>query len=263
MISDFLNKALTGGATPRGIVVLMYHALSDKRHANWKWEVTRANFAAQLDYLRQHAIDVFPVSRLLEPDCPSRGVVITFDDGYANNMAAAELLRAKGMTASWYVSSQFIGGHNAWANQTDPRLPMLSRGDLNTLAEWGMEIGAHSRSHCDLPRQSADRVVDEVRGSKQDLEDILGRPVESFAYPFGRHNDEIVAATRAAGYRTACTTRSGWYRPSEDKLLIRRVTIYGADGLGEFARKIAFADNDVGWRRMLRYSLNRLTRRSV
>jgi peptidoglycan/xylan/chitin deacetylase (PgdA/CDA1 family) len=62
----------------------------------------------------------------------------------------------------------------------------------------GIEFGAHSRSHADLTRLPPESLEAEVLGSKADLEELLGKPVEAFAYPFGFHNEEVVKCARGA-----------------------------------------------------------------
>ena len=62
----------------------------------------------------------------------------------------------------------------------------------------------------------------EIRGSKDDLEDLIGRPVLSFAYPAGLLDDRVIAAVAAAGFSSAVTTRPGWWRPAADALRIPR-----------------------------------------
>ena len=256
---DPITRFMVSDAPHERVVVLMYHSIVQTRKTTWPWEITLTNFSAQLDYLIDNSINVMPVRKLLERDCPSSGVVITFDDGYANNMSAANLLHERGLSATWYVVSKDIGGSSSWARGAEPVLPMLTQGEIKDLDEMGMEIGAHSRSHCDLILQLPQIIKDEVHGSKQDLENILSKAVDSFAYPYGRFDQGIVEMVRQAGFRSACSTRCGRYRPEEDKFQIRRVSVFGSDSLSTFARKLVFADNNVSWPKMVRYMLRQVT----
>jgi hypothetical protein len=104
-------------------------------------------------------------------------------------------------------------------------------------------------------------VDNEVRGSRHDLEDMLNRPVTSFAYPYGRFDQTAIEAVRRAGFRIACTTRTGWLGSDPDPLTVRRVAVFAADDLSSFARKIVFADTDVSWRKMARYFSSRIKNR--
>ncbi len=260
---DPITQAMVGNGVPKGIVVLMYHSITEAQHATWPWEVTLADFTAQLDYLVDRSIGVFPVGRLLDSDCPLSGVVITFDDGYANNMNAAKLMYERGLSATWYVVSNEVGAVSSWAKGSEQVLPMMSQAELKALDEMGMEVGAHSRTHCDLIQQSPQSIQDEIYGSKQDLENILSKSVESFAYPYGHFNNSIIETVKQVGFRSACITRSGWYRPEEDKLQVRRITVFGSDNVSTFARKLIFADNNVSWPKMMRYMTRRVMTRGA
>ena len=98
----------------------------------------------------------------------------------------------------------------------------MTRTQLLEMAAAGVTVGAHSRTHADLPACSPSELEREVRGSKEDLEDLLGKRVTSFAYPTGLLNDEVVAAVAAAGFASAVTSRPGWWRPAAHPLRIRR-----------------------------------------
>ena len=193
---------------------------------------------------------------------PLRTVVITFDDGYANNFENGfELLLEQGMCATWFIVTRDIGKRSRW---TGPKLPdrtILSRNQLRQMAAAGMEIGAHTRTHSHLPELDQPTIWDEVSGSRKDLEDILRRPVTSFAYPYGHYNQDCIAAVRKAGYRVACSARTGWFGNDSDLLQIRRVAVFSHDGLATFARKLAFADNEVGWWKMTKYAAGRVRSR--
>jgi peptidoglycan/xylan/chitin deacetylase (PgdA/CDA1 family) len=135
---------------------------------------------------------------------------------------------------------------------------LLSRGQLVEMAENGMEIAAHTRTHRDLSVLDHSEVTDEVLGSRRDLEEILGMPVTSFAYPFGRWNEMVVDTVRSAGFRLACGVRPGWADTANETFLLRRVTVFAQDTAGEFARKLVFASNDVNWKKMTAYFAARI-----
>jgi len=139
---------------------------------------------------------------------PERSVALTFDDGYANFYeVAAPALAARGFTATVFVVSGHVGGMNDWEPPPaglGPR-PMLSWSQLSDLSSAGIEIGAHTRRHRDLRRLSAPEARDEIGGSRAEIEDRLGRSVESFAYPFGHTSPDALEIVRME-FRAACTT---------------------------------------------------------
>ncbi|RMG48968.1 MAG: hypothetical protein D6718_00635 [Acidobacteria bacterium] len=108
------------------------------------------------------------------------------------------------------------------------------------LRDAGMTVGAHTRSHPHLDRLPADRLEEEVAGSRADLEAVLDEPVVHFAYPNpgggGRNAGRARRAVASAGFRTAVTSRCFPIRPGQDPLLLPRAGVYaGPSERGLFA----------------------------
>lgn len=130
-----------------------------------------------------------------------RFVTTSWDDGDCADLKLAELLRSKGIHATFYIPINY-------------REKRLGHGDLRTLASEGFEIGAHGWSHRHLWRLQPEEVSQEVRPCKHVLEDILGKQVEMFCYPCGRYDTNAVRALQEAGYRGARTVRMLATRPT-------------------------------------------------
>lgn len=263
MMIDPISRYLHRSAGQHGPIILMYHSVVPGRgRPSWRWAVSRAAFQAQLDYLRNEGWQTVNIrdvgsQKTLKP----RTVTLTFDDGYADNHDAFDDLAKREMVATWYIVSNSIGRMSTWDDPGVSRKPMLSAEQLSTMAAAGMEIGSHSHSHARLIDLDDGRLQEEVATSKARLEELLNsHAVESFAYPYGLHDDRVVDAVRSAGFKTACITRPGW-AVGNDPLRIRRVSIFAGDSLATFARKLAFADNDVSWTHMARYFGARLLAR--
>jgi peptidoglycan/xylan/chitin deacetylase (PgdA/CDA1 family) len=157
-------------------------------------------------------------------------VGLTFDDGYADNVEEAlPLLREYGFTATCYVTSDHLGGFNAWdADELRVRTPMMTREQLGAWRNAGMDVGAHTRSHRDLSTCADDEERrDETSGSKADLERLSGGPVEHFSYPFGRYDRASIAAVRAAGFTTAVTVRDRRAHANDDAFELPRIYVGG------------------------------------
>lgn len=77
---------------------------------------------------------------------------------------------------------------------------------LREMSTAGVTIGSHTRTHAFLTRESWNRVLDETRGSREELQRRLGRPVDHFAYPSGAFDTGVVSAVASSGYRCAYTT---------------------------------------------------------
>ncbi len=159
---------------------------------------------------------------------PIRPIALTFDDGYADFFSEAwPVLRERGMTATNYVIIDLLD-----------RPRYLSRAQVRTLSEAGIEIGSHTFTHPDLTALSGGRLRREVVESRLALAEIIGREVESFCYPAGQNNSATRDAVRAAGYRSAVTTVHGYASVESDVAALPRVRVYGGMGLASLARLV-------------------------
>jgi peptidoglycan/xylan/chitin deacetylase (PgdA/CDA1 family) len=254
------NAGLVSASEGRGPVVLMYHSITPGNSTpDTKWAVSEYRFKEHLALLKSEGWTTVCVRDLLHADSlPPRTVVITFDDGFANNFEHGyRHLVDGGMRATWFVVSRDIGKNSSWTDGNVPSRAMLTDEQLRQMATMGMEIGAHTRTHTRLPGLDTARLKVEIEGSKIDLQEIVGKPVTSFAYPYGLFDEACVTAVKAAGFSAACTVRSGWFGGEKDLLLVRRVAIYSYDSLSAFARKLAFAA-DMEWWRLAGYMAGRM-----
>jgi peptidoglycan/xylan/chitin deacetylase (PgdA/CDA1 family) len=197
----------------------MYHALTARTGLH-PVSLAVERFRQQLGLLRRlkyRSVSPVAVADALRggPSPGRRTVAITFDDGYLDTLTVAlPLLVEHGFTATCYLVARAVGRTSDW---TDPK-PLM---DWNGVRDWlaaGMEIGAHSLTHPDLTGLSDRRLDEEVAGSRMMLEDRLGIPVGSFAYPFNLHDERTDAAVAKAGYRAAC---AGVHRSGSPLALFR------------------------------------------
>lgn len=260
---DMLSARLLSSACDMGPVMLMYHSIQlGSTRPRSQWSVSYSDFCAQLDLLLQYGWRTARVCDLQDSGSfPPRTLVITFDDGYADNMLALEALQKRDMQASWFVVTDDIGGRVHWQDADFHGEAMLDRAQLREMHAAGMELGSHSCSHRALDEASGALLRSELADSKNYLEQLLGEPVVSLAYPYGRYQPETMAAARAAGYMFACSCKAGRMMADFDPLQLRRIAVFNNDGLRQFARKLAFADNEAGWGKVARYYAGRLMAR--
>jgi peptidoglycan/xylan/chitin deacetylase (PgdA/CDA1 family) len=111
---------------------------------------------------------------------------------------------------------------------------------LRTMARAGVVIGSHTRSHALLTQETPERVAEELRVSRDLLQEALGQPVRYLAYPDGRFNTRVVDEVEAAGYRTAFTTCQ--HRdPRRPRLTVPRRLLWEnscRDGSGRFSAAV-------------------------
>ena len=229
----------------RRVPVLMYHRIVDAppatRHGIW---VTKQAFAAQLASLARRGFTTITLrdyeaylmgARAL----PRRPIILTFDDGYADNHAnALPLLRRHGMSAVVFL----IGDRNVTANLWDaaegePQVPLLAGDQIREMQDQGIEFGSHTLSHARLTDLDPGRLAAELEGSRRAVEQRTGRPVLSICYPYGAVSAAVKEAAERAGYAFGVASDSGPSRIGEDLFEIRRVQVFPRTDLWGFWRK--------------------------
>jgi peptidoglycan/xylan/chitin deacetylase (PgdA/CDA1 family) len=277
-----------------GTLILCYHRVAEGVEDPFYLCVRPGNFAAHLEEMSRAR----EPSTLADAMVPSRRprVVVTFDDGYRDNLAnALPIAESKGVPITVFVTSGILGNHKGlWWDRLgtllrsrppqvreidlpavgrDVRLPLGSSGmraDLDSVRrhllplrvseieraldavseQWQVgsappadagtltaedlrllaasdtvTIGAHTADHVRLRDRSAREQQETISGSKDELEQSIGRAVSHFAYPFGGRadfDDRSVDAVRSAGFDTACTTLPGTARSSTDPYRLPR-----------------------------------------
>ena len=227
--------------TESGLRILLYHAVEESDPSDrMSLKVPPDAFRAQMALLREAGYQVVPLMSPLDGadgDGTAR-VVITFDDGYASQLAAADILEEFGFPATLFVVPAFLDGRVRGEGYWE-RWGHFGWRELAALASRGFDIGAHSASHPErLTRCSSVEVEQEIAGAKRLLEQRLGRPVGSFSYPHGAYNAAVERSVQEAGYRLACTSVAGINRDPWRWFALRRTEIAGTDGLVEFQQKL-------------------------
>jgi peptidoglycan/xylan/chitin deacetylase (PgdA/CDA1 family) len=315
-------------------LILMYHRVAEDELDPWQLCVSPNNFAAQMDLLRRtrRPMRLADLTRELEQGrCPRQAVVVTFDDGYRDNLLAAlPVLEAFDVPATVFCTAGVVGSEQAfWWDQLaglllgpQPLPPTLAldvgghlrhielqaaarydaadraadrrrRDDeapasarlvfyrevwgwlrpqaeadrtvtLGQIARWSgtagadvprplsrdqtqalaasplIEIGAHSVTHAALSTLTPSAQRMEIGHSKAQLEALVGRPVASFAYPFGDQGSDTAALIREAGFRASCTTEAAAVRARTDPFQLPRLAVgdWDADTLARAMRSV-------------------------
>lgn len=261
---DPITQYFGRGAGAHGPVMLMYHSVAlGGGRAIWPWAVSLKRFRQQLDLLSSQGWATPTMAELAANPSKFTGrtAVITFDDGYVDNLYAVEELRARNMRATWFIVSGSIGREPGWPADGRPKGRLLNEAELREMQDAGMEIGSHTANHARLTEMDEIGLRTEIESSKATLEDIMGCEVSSFAYPYGAWDGRCVEAVRHAGFRAACTTRTGWALRDDDPLLLRRLTVFNTDTVSTLVRKLYFGSHEVSWGAITRYFINRAVSR--
>jgi peptidoglycan/xylan/chitin deacetylase (PgdA/CDA1 family) len=126
-------------------------------------------------------------------------VTTSWDDGHLLDARVAALLAERALAGTFYVAPD---------NSELAADSRLDDGAVRDLSQT-FEIGGHTATHRRLPDLSVSQAADEIRTGKERLEQIIGGPVESFAYPGGAFREEHPALVQGAGFRSARTTARG------------------------------------------------------
>ena len=224
------------------VPVLMYHSVSDAPAASARaLSVRPAMFATQLRYLRHHGFSGLTFGELCQrrrtgQPLPARPIVLTFDDGYADLIEEAlPVMIEQGFPATVFVTTGWVQDAARYAAGTPPDR-MLSWGQVAELSSAGVEIAAHSHSHPQLDQICESKLRVELGSSRRLLEDRLGHPVCSLAYPYGYSSKQVRAVAREIGYLQAAVVANAVAPSACDPFGVPRLTIRRSTSLAAFAR---------------------------
>lgn len=202
-------RALMGMKTP---IILVYHQISDlpveldPYHVSVSIDV----FEWQMSYLKAAGYRVLKLTdavrkmRAGEP-LPPKSLVITFDDGYQDNYVHAfPVLRKYGFPATIYLVADYLGQSAVWHGELGHQFPLMGLDEIAEMQESDIEFGSHTRTHAALNKLDAEQVTWEIQTSKQVLEDQLGRPVETIAYPYEGFDEQCQIIAEQGGFLAAC-----------------------------------------------------------
>ena len=220
----------------RGFVALMYHhigTLTNPQDEQFPFTVTPEHFEAQLRFLQQHGYQIISESDVLHArkDTQSsvkKPILLTFDDGYADNYTFLfPLLKKYQAHALIFLITDRVGTKD-----------YLNWQQIKEMKESGwVAFGSHTCSHRRLRSLSDEEIIQEITQSKQILEEKLGAPVISFCYPFGAggFDKRVRPQVFKAGYQLDFSTKKGinpW--PWKGKKSILRAFPRGGETLFDY-----------------------------
>jgi peptidoglycan/xylan/chitin deacetylase (PgdA/CDA1 family) len=223
---------------PIAVAALLYHHVGPVTHEACRGlTVAPAAFSRQISTLSAMGYtailpDDFAAHVRGETEAPTRSVMITFDDAYADLCTHVfPILEKHSFPATVFVPTALVGSTiQCSPKNPDARMQLMSAGEIAQWSERGVMFGAHSRSHADLTMLDPSSAVDEIIGSRDDLATITGKPVTSFAYPFGKFNSAIESVVKS-NFTTAFTIEEGLNELSTSTTALNRTMVQHGDSL--------------------------------
>ncbi|WP_246114738.1 polysaccharide deacetylase family protein [Rubripirellula tenax] len=232
-----IRKAAAEGTAP--ISVSFYHRVADTC-AN-DWTISRERFLRHIDYCKSRfeMISLAEVQRRVRSQQSHNAAMsITFDDGYRDNCEfALPLLIQRGIPCTYFVTTCNVRGQMPFPHDVKSGEPLAVNTvqQIRELSDAGVEIGCHTRQHVDFSKVHDQATVrDEVVRAKSELEQMIGREVRYFAFPFGlpaQLTQAAIEAVSEAGFDGFCSAYGAYNLVGRDWFHIRRF-----HGDPEFAR---------------------------
>jgi len=221
----------------RWIPVLMYHKIPDQNlNSQHKIFVTTSNFEKHLKFYKNNGFqtltfnDLLDFSKGLKPisDFPKKPLLLTFDDGYEDNLKnAAPLLIKYGFKAQVFLLAHNEVSYNSWDEQNEIHGDKIISGpDRFKWNHSPFEIGSHGLKHDRITQMSEKAALYELIESKRLLEHEFKTPVHVFAYTFGDTSEQAAKLAEIAGYEFAVNTDTGGLAITENPYQIFRVNIF-------------------------------------
>lgn len=225
-----------GPREPRAFGILMYHRIADVVPGKPRptWNVQPERFERQLAGLLRRGWQAWPLKQVLDYldrdlPIPRKTFVVTFDDGYANNLSqAGPILTKLGVPATLFLATAYLDSkrpfpNDDWSAAGQPGVPTEAWRPLSTeecerlVANGLIELGAHTHTHDDFRGRPDDFAADLTENLRV-LRERFGVEKPPFAFPYGTVSEGFAAPAlsclvRDAGLTCALNTEAGIIRP--------------------------------------------------
>ena len=221
--------AQTRKAAEPSAVILMYHRFGEGAYPSTNIRLDQ--FETHLAEIAAGGYRVLPVAEIAAAlragrPLPDRTLGITIDDAFLSVYREAwPRLRAAGLPFTLFVATDPID---------DGLADYMSWDQLREMAEAGVEIGHHGKTHLSLVNMPVSRLDAEIAEATARFEAELGRRPALFAYPFGEYSGAARDRIAGAGFDTAFGQQSGALHGGLDRFLLPRFPLN--ENFGEIER---------------------------
>jgi peptidoglycan/xylan/chitin deacetylase (PgdA/CDA1 family) len=223
--------------------VLCYHRFEKRKATDPAkkngdiYYISTDNFEKHMKFLKDNGYNGITMSAYVDylegrAELPDKPVVITIDDGYVSGYTGAfPILKKYSIPATYYVYTIFF-----------PRAKQaMSVAQVKEMAAAGEEVGCHSKTHPILtfkvkkvgekkiPMTDKEYIKflrEEIIVPRKVLQEELGLPVDTFAYPYGAYSNEVESVIKEAGYKAALSVCPSYNTIKTGRLALKRTIIY-------------------------------------
>jgi len=185
--------------------ILLYHGIDDGAHSARRMEAVDREYVLDRPRFERH------VGYLAAKPASAVRIVISFDDGDLSCYTiAAPVLERHNLSGEFFIVTAWTGTPG-----------FMTAAHVRELAQRGHGIHSHSRTYPRLTELTAAKIEDELKGSKTDLEAMLGRPVTTLSIPGGAYDNRVVDIAKDAGYTSVMSSLEGYNEQAEGFVLKR------------------------------------------
>lgn len=202
------------------IPVICYHSINKDPSGKSPIIISPEKFRQHLQTIKDNGYTTLTMAQfndylLGDKPIPENSVLLTFDDGYMDNYTNAfPILKEFNMNATIFVISSYLDGNI-----------YMSPDNIKEMSDYGIDIESHTVSHLRLSELSYEQQFNELKNSKQAIENITGKPVISIAYPEGKYNEDTKKAVLETGYAMGFTIDRGYVGIGDNSTLLSRLCV--------------------------------------
>lgn len=212
------------------ISILFYHRVAND-HPN-PWTISEGDFEAQIDWLSNNfnLISLSEAQNRIKNGNSEPSVVITFDDGYAENSSfALPLLIERSIPFTYFVTTYHTTHNRPFPHDVERGVQLAPNSieSLRALVNAGVDIGAHTRNHVDLGIELSDETIfDEVIAATRELESMIDYSIQYFAFPYGQKcnlDPRVFQLLSDHGFSGVCSAYGGFNDVGNDCFHLQRI----------------------------------------
>ncbi len=216
----------------KGLRILMYHSVGSPVEGDTYniYNIEPELFKLHLEMMNKLNLNIIALTKK-NLSLAESGVVLTFDDGFANNFETAmPLLNSYNIPFAVFVTTNNVKKKEKF---------FLSKKQIIELScNENIKIGSHAMNHVYLESLDKSSLYNELSGSKKYLEDLIGKEIDALSYPNGSVNVRVRDICEEIGYKIGLTSWPNINSHNQDPLLLSRNAIWSIDTTKILKQKI-------------------------